>query len=129
MGVEERYSHPPSIAARLRPSLGATAAARDAVSPGRYHYTQLIWPPGARTMTVHVGGASAGRVAESVNVGQVDHGAVAFSGGSWTVTRSCDSGECDPGFSGSADVFATPFIVTANGRRSPLTLSIAVTAS
>lgn len=112
----------PAPLAQLTPSSGTPKSAHVRLQPGAYGYVVVTWTDRTTTeLTVSATGVSAARAAESVAPGTREGGRVGQTGGVWHVSRTCDAaGRCSTGYA---------YITIANGRQTPLSLTISVGAA
>lgn len=107
--------------AQLAPSSGAPTSSQVRLQQGAYGYLVVTWPEGVTELTVATTGVPAARAAEAVAAGTREGGQVGQTGSIWHLSRECDAaGRCKG--DGKA------YITVANGRRSPLALTVNVAA-
>ncbi len=116
--------------ATLKPGARSSTSTTVRVASGRYAYVRVDAPAGATSVRLAVSGAPPARAAEAVAVGSrhVSPAAVTVAragNGSWTITRACGVTQ-DCSSSGEPEV---AFVAIANGRRSPLAVTITATGA
>ncbi len=120
-----RYDPPWEVSvaalAQLAPSSGAPTSSRVRLQQGAYGYLVVAWAEGVTELTVATTGVAAARAAEAVAAGTREGGQASPTGSVWHLSRDCDAaGRCNG--DGKA------YITVANGRRTPLALTVTVTA-